>query len=292
MYLMLFFKRKDQRNESLVTDSLVNSQESIENNQEQLVNTKLYFSPAFEANLENRYYYQFLHNELPPLKENQVSISGVEIKQVGLEWHIIAFIRQTVAKGIKLSYMPLSLIGPNGEMLGRKNFDLSSVGYLPGNSSTPWLFVFGTSDKINGDIPSEGWILAFATAPKHRLDLAESWERILPQEEKDRLASLIDSLEPPKNDVNLYGLSGKLSEDGNLHITLFIRNGKSIDIQIDQLPLYVEDASGDVAAKGVFKLDDFTVKAYSSKPWTFIFPKEMIIKEGADFSRWRAFPPQ
>jgi accessory Sec system S-layer assembly protein len=293
---LLFFKRKDKKIEKLGSDSVVHSQEllgkSVEAPNDHLVKTNIHFSPNIEIDEGDRYYYQFLHNELPPLKPNQISIAGIEIKAVGQEWHIAAFIRHTIGSGLHLSHMPLLLIGPNGEKLARKTFDLNNAGFLPVNSSTPWIFIFEPSYKLVEEFPPEGWMLAFET-PKHRLDLAESWEEHLPLEEKEKLQELIESIPPPKMDeVNLYGLSGRLGENGNLHITLLIRNGKATPIHLEQLPLLVEDASGEVAAKGVFNLENFYIKSYSSKPWSFIFPKEMIVKEDADFSSWRAYPPQ
>jgi accessory Sec system S-layer assembly protein len=293
---LLFFKRKDKKIEKLGSDSVVNSQEllgqSVEVANDALVKTNLHFSPGIEIDEGDRYYYQFLHNELPPLKPNQISISGIEIKNVGQEWHIAAFIRHTIGTGLHLSQMHLVLLGPDGEKLARKTFDLNTAGLLPINSSTPWIFVFEPSFKLAEEFPAEGWMLAFET-PKHRLDLADSWEEHLPSEEKEKLQKLIETIPPPRMDeVDLHGLSGRVVESGNLHITILIRNGKNTPITLEQLPLLVEDASGEVAAQGVFNFEDFHVKSFASKPWTFVFPKEMIVKENADFSSWRAYPPQ
>ncbi len=49
-------------------------------------------------------------------------------------------------------------------------------------------------------------------------------------------------------------------------------------MKLEQIPLIVEDASDEVIAKGGFKLDNLEVKANTSKPWTFIFPKELAVK--------------
>jgi SLAP domain-containing protein len=92
--------------------------------------------------------------------------------------------------------------------------------------------------------------------------------------------------------VNFMGLQAKKSEDGNLHVTMLIRNGSDKNIQLQQLPLEVVDATGDVIAKGGFALNDFEVKANTSKPWTFIFPSSLVLKEEIDLSVWKAYPPQ
>lgn len=296
--MLSFFKRKDKNIKKHGSDSVVNSQELLgekpeAESTEETVTTSLSFHPNMEISTEDRYYFQFLHNELPPLKPNQLALSGVELKQVGEYWVVVAFVRNSLPQGIQLTATGLILLGPDGERLGSKVFDLSELGGLPAATSRPWQFVFQKSDLEVETLPKEGWTLAFELTPKHRLDLADTWEKGLSQEDKDRLAQHIESIQPPKpGEVNLAGISGSVAPDGNLVITLFIRNGNHYDIHLEQLPLFIEDASGEVVAKGVFQLQDFTIKANSSKPWTFIFPKEMITKETVDLSKWRAFPPQ
>jgi accessory Sec system S-layer assembly protein len=296
--MLSFLKRKNTKIEKLGSDNVVNSEELLgENNseaptEEEAISTTLSFHPNMEVSTEDRYYFQFLHNQLPPLKPNQLALSGIELKQVGELWVVVAFVRNSLTKGIQLTGTSLTLLGPDGERLGGKTFDLSELGGLPPQTSRPWQFVFSPSDLTVETLPKEGWTLAFELTPKHRLDLHETWEKHVSQEHKDRLAKHIESLEPPKvGEVNLAGITGQVNEDGNIVITLFIRNGNHFDIHLEQLPLLLEDASGEVVAKGVFQLQDFTVKATASKPWTFIFPKDMILKENVDLSKWRAYPP-
>lgn len=297
--MLSFLKRKNKKIEKLGSDSVVNSEELLGENgaeeervNEELVTTTLSFHPNMEVSQEDRYYFQFLHNELPKLKPDQLALAGVELKQEGENWIVVAFVRNSLSKGIQLSPTVLRLIGPNGENFGSKVFDLGQLGPLPPKTSRPWQFGFHPSELNVDTLPKEGWTLAFELTPKHRLDLDATWEQQLSQEDKDRLAAHVESLVPPRpGEVNLAGITGRIAEDGNMVITLFIRNGNHVDIHIEQLPLFIEDASGEVVAKGVFSLQDFYVKANTSKPWTFIFPKEMLTKEVIDLSKWRAYPP-
>jgi accessory Sec system S-layer assembly protein len=295
--MLSFLKRKNKNIEKLGSDNVVNSKELLGENgadvaSNESIKTTLSFHPKMQVNEEDRYYFQFLHNELSNLKENQLALSGVEVKQVDEDWVVVAFIRNSLSKAIQLTPTVLSLLGPKGEKLGTKVFDLGEVDILPPKTSRPWQFVFHPSDLTVETLPKEGWTLAFEIAPKHRLDLDDTWEKHLSQEIKDRLVQHIDSLEPPRlGEVNLAGISGKSDEEGKLVITLFIRNGNHFDIHLEQLPLFIEDASGEVVAQGVFEMKDFIVRANSSKPWTFIFPKEMITKETVNLSKWRAYPP-
>jgi accessory Sec system S-layer assembly protein len=295
--LSLFKKKnvnKTGEDTTVSSEELLN--ETVELSAEEEVETKLFYSPAYEPAQELKYVYQFMNLELSPLKPNQISLAGVDLKQDEEQVTVTAFIRNSLNKAIKLQEMPLLLLGADGEKLARKEFDLSVVGDIPAKSSVPWLFEFAAGDlAFDGDLPKTGWKLAFElkAQKKHSLDLEESWANSLPEQDKARLHQLVDGMAAPKpGEVNFMGLQAKKSEDGNLHVTMLIRNGSDKNIQLQQLPLEVVDASGDVIAKGGFALNDFEVKANTSKPWTFIFPSSLVLKEEIDLSVWKAYPSQ
>jgi accessory Sec system S-layer assembly protein len=297
-YMMLsFFKRKNKNQEGM--DSVVDSNDLFEDKSlsvtDQEIKPELSLHPNWKISVEERYYYQFLNNEQQPLKENQISLSGIELKQVKQGVEVTAFVRSSLGKPINFQQMPLLLIGPNGDILARKVFDLTELGELPPKSSRPWKFLFEKHTLKTEELPSTDWKLAFelkAIQKPHSLDLAESWEKSLADEDKEKLESIINSIQPPKpGEVNFMGLQIKQAENGDIHVTLLIRNGSDKNIQIQQLPLQIEDAAGDIVARGGFTLDSFEVKANTSKPWTFIFPKSLVHKEQPDFSTWRVFPP-
>jgi accessory Sec system S-layer assembly protein len=298
--MLSFFKRKGNKVEKQGSDSVIGSKELLggtegQTGDDQVINTEIYFTPDMQVAQEDRYYFSFLHNELPPLKPNQVALAGIELKQEGPDVHVLVFIRNSVANGIRFNQMPLSLVNENGDIIGQNVFDLSVLGHLPGNTSTPWLFVFGPSELKTTDIPKDGgWKLAFEMRPPHKLELAESWDQQLKPEDKETLRHLAEErLAPPnQGEINFAGIRAKVADNGELHTTLFIRNGNAFDINVQKVPLFVEDASGTVIAKGVFDLDNFSVKANSSKPWTFVFPAEMIEKDPIDLSKWRVYPPK
>ncbi|MGD6875652.1 accessory Sec system S-layer assembly protein [Bacillus infantis] len=292
------FKRSKNKLEKQGKESTVDSAELFGEESEgsaREVATSLSFPPEAKIGQEEKYYFQFLHNELPPLKENQISLSGIELKSQDEKVYITAFVRSSLAKPIKFEQqVPLLLIGPNGENLARQSFDLSRLGELPPESSTPWPFIFEKSSLLADEFPQTGWKLAFElkkSSQPHSLDLEESWERTLADAEKSKLADYVKSIAPPKaGEVNFMGIQARKAEDGTLQVTLLIRNGSEKNLTLQQIPLIIEDASGSIAAKGGFKLDDLEVKANTSKPWTFIFPQELVLMENPDFSSWKAYP--
>lgn len=294
--MLSFFRKGKPKQDGL--DTVVDSSELFETETTPAtgrdIRPELSIHPAWNISVEERYYYQFVNNEQQPLKENQISLSGIELKQMEQGYLVTAFVRNSLPKAVTFSKTPLLLIGPSGEVLARKTFDLSTLGELPPHSSRPWKFLFEHDTLFTTELPAVDWKLAFELKKKkpHALDLAESWEKSLADEDKEKLKTLVQTIEPPKpGEVNLMGLQIRLMENGDLHTTLLIRNGSDKNIHIQQLPLKVEDAAGDVVAEGAFTLQDFEVKANTSKPWTFIFPKTLVTKAEPDFRTWRVSIP-
>lgn len=293
----MFFKKKRKENLKLEGKESVFSSEDIikdaVSSSEEEIHPELSFHPDWNLSEEDMYAFRFLNLECPPLKPNQLSLSGINMVRQEDGFSFNAFIRHSLNKTIKLGETKLVLLDENDKLLGRKTFDLSQVGEFPPNSSRPWAFLFTEKDLFTTDIPQEGWKIAFQLTSKHRLDLDKSWEKSLPEKEKQKLKEMVEKIDPPKEgEVNFLGLQAKYREDGGLQITMLIRNGSEKNVNIEQIPLQVEDAAGDIVAKGGFKLEKFEVKANTSKPWSFIFPAEMVTKSDADFSRWKAYPPQ
>ncbi|MED3906333.1 accessory Sec system S-layer assembly protein [Geobacillus thermodenitrificans] len=282
-----FFKKKKKSG----GDTAVSAREIVEEagdvSDTEDVYTELSLHPSWNVPAEEQYVLRFLNNELLPLKPNQISLSGISLSKEIDGVVVSAFVRHSLPKPIQIGRVPLLLLREDGSVLARKEFDLRELGELPPKTSRPWRFIFGHDTLRTDDIPSEGWKLAFELKPKHRLELDKSWEEALPETEKEALRRLVDELGPPKaGEVNFFGLQAVVA-DGELRVTVLIRNGSDKTIYLEQLPLQVEDAAGEVVAKGGFKLDRLEVKANTTKPWTFIFPQSLIQKEEPDFSRWK-----
>lgn len=293
--MLSFFRKKNEKIEKKGSDSVVDSQsllgEQLDQTTDVEVKTQLSYHPDFQIGHEERYYFQFLHNELPSLKQNQISISGIEIKKEADDWHIIAFVRNGLSIPIRFEELPLLLIGANGEILARKEFDLSQLGEIPAESSRPWIFDFHSNEVDGTEMPEIGWMLSFETKAPHYLDLDDSWRNSLSPQEMEGLKGFVDSLGHLKlGEVNFTGMNANRGENGDLHVTLLIRNGHSQAIHIEKLPLIVEDASGEAVATGLFTFDNLEVQGHSSKPLTFIFPANLIKRDEIDLSTWRVFP--
>ncbi|MGG2067001.1 accessory Sec system S-layer assembly protein [Bacillus sp. S14(2024)] len=254
----------------------------------------LYFHPSWgEVGQEQKYIYQFLHKELPSLQENQISLAGIEVKTQDDSYHVAAFIRSSIPKSINFGATTLLLLNKDEQVCARKTFDLSELGDIPTNVNMPWIFTFDKETTTHAPLSNEDWQLAFEIKDKHQLDLDPTWETELPEESKMQLREFVANLTPPtEGEINFLGLQAHKQENGDLHTTILIRSGYNRSIQLEQLPLHIADASGDVVAQGSFTLTNFEVKANTTKPWTFIFPASLVKKEDIDLSTWKAFVPQ
>lgn len=289
--LSIFNRKKDQKVEKTGKESHISSEELLNEVGEQEANveveTSLSIHPSWNLSTEQQYVLRFLNNELEPLKPNQISLSGIEINNLKDGVEVTAFVRNSLDKGIKIGEVTLLLLDSDKKVIARHPFDMSELDEIPATSSRPWAFRFPRSAFLQDSFERVGWTLAFELKPKHRLDLHESWEKALPDVQKVKLQEVFNNITPPKEgEVNFMGFQAGQNEKGDLSVSVFIRNGALKDIRFEKLPLKVKDATGEVVATGGFALEDFEVKANTTKPWTFHFPAELVQKKDPDLSRW------
>lgn len=289
--LSIFNRKKDQKVKKSGKESHISSEELLnetgETTDQAKVETTLSIHPSWNLTTEQQYVLKFLNNELAPLKPNQISLSGIEINNLSDGVEVTAFVRNSLDKGIKIGEVTLLLLDQDKQILARHPFDLSELGEIPAKSSRPWAFAFPSSSFHQDSFSREGWTLAFELKAKHKLDLHESWEQALPEEQKMKLQELFDKINPPKEgEVNFMGFQTSLNDEGDLSVSVFIRNGSNKDIRFEKLPLAVKDATGEIVATGGFALENFEVKANTTKPWTFHFPASLVQKKEPDLTRW------
>ncbi|MFB7138196.1 accessory Sec system S-layer assembly protein [Gottfriedia sp. NPDC056225] len=259
----------------------------VEENELSDVFPKISFHPLMHIEDERRYVYQFLNNELAPLKPNQLSLSAIELEaNEDGSATVTAFVRNSLEKAVHLEDAILLLISEEGEILGKKGFKLEELGDMPPCSSRPWHFVFEREFLLKEDLPEKGFELAFDLSKTiHRLDIDPTWEGRLTEEQVTELSNLVNTL--PKlrvNEVSLHALRANYNDDGNLAVNILVRNGSTTAVNLELLPLEMLNEKGEIIAKGLFTLPPLTIQANTSKPWTFIFPQELV--EIQAFSQW------
>ncbi|WP_394218239.1 accessory Sec system S-layer assembly protein [Halobacillus trueperi] len=277
-------------------DDMMDGQELSSGERE--VFTDLSLHPNWHLPEEEVYVYRFLNQELPPLRPNQISVYGVDVKEKDGGLIVDGFVRHSLSKAIQLKPATVLVLNQQGETIARQPFDLGNLGNIPRKSSRPWTFLFPPSSIVqkDGKTLEHDWRLALELNKKpaaHKLDLDLQWKEKLPEEKVTKLTQLVTSMSPPKKgEINFYGLDARHADNGDLHVTLLIRNGNEKDITLNYLPLRFEDASCDIVAEGGFKLKSLSVKANASKPWSFIFPADSLKADVLDLTKWRAYPIQ
>lgn len=297
MKLFNLFKKTEKTG----SDSTIDSEEILEGSAQSEstdeVETTLSLHPQWELSQEQEYVFRFLANELEPLKPNQISLSGIDIdvEPANGSWLVKSFFRSSLEQSISVGSVELMLLDAEGKTLASQEFDLKELGDIPGKSARPWVFVFTKDNIFAEEPPAENWKLAFnvQSMVPHKLELEQAWEDGLTAEQKEALEKVVDNMPKLKpREVNFAGFQVKKQDDGSIAASIFIRNGHSKQINIEKLPLELVDATGEIVARGSFDLAPLSVKANTSKPWTFIYPKEMVQKEEPDFSRWTIRVPQ
>lgn len=297
MKLFNLFKKTEKTG----SDSTIDSEEILEGSAQSgstdEVETELSLHPQWTLSQEQEYVFRFLANELEPLKPNQISLSGIDIdvEPANGSWLVKSFFRSSLDQPITIGPVELLLLDDNGEVIASQEFDLNELGELPARSARPWVFVFEKPNTFLEQPPAENWKLAFnvQSMVPHKLDLEQAWEDGLTAEQKEALEKVVENMPKLKpREVNFAGFQVKQQDDKSIAVSLFIRNGHSKQINIEKLPLELVDATGETVARGSFDLAPLSVKANTSKPWTFIYPKEMVQKENPDFSKWIIRVPQ
>jgi len=256
--------------------------------------TELSILPEHPISVESYERYEKHNKKSPKLKQNQLSIYGIELrKHPDNSIKINALIRSTVQKPIRLKKAPIILLNSLGQPIARHVFNLEKLGTLPPNSARPWTFLLPPAaflKKVTFDEIGNNWALALEKKQKHYIDLEKVKGISNPNEVKKKIQKVIDKAPPLKtNEINFMGLSLKQNQEGGLVATLLIRNGTPKPITLKQVPLEIMDANHEVVARGTFRLDHLTIQANTSKPAQFTFPPSGILKKDMDLSRWKIY---
>lgn len=301
MGLFSFFKKSDKVGKNSTVDSkdVLGGKKGQISTQKQEVHTKLSFHPDWNVPQEQKYVFNFLANDLEPLKPNQLSLAAINIEEDDATgaWNVKAFFRSSLNQSIELKEIDLFITDAEGNVVAKQSFDFAQLGTIPAESARPWVFTFKKESLLTDEIPGEGWKIAFnlVSLRGHQLDLDAQWEKQLKETQKEELRRIVKELPKLRDkEVNFTGIQHVKMDNGSLAITLLIRNGNDRDINLEQLPLEVVDATGTAVANGTFKLDPvLVVKANTSKPWTFVYPADLTTNlQEADFTRWAARVPQ
>lgn len=230
-------------------------------------------------------------NELPPIKEGQLNISGIYAYDSGEKLEVKAYIRNGYSKEISLDNIPLVIYNSKNEMLAYQTFNLKSLGAIPPKGARPVKVYFEKKNVYVENIPMDDWIMGFDTDIKASQKVRVDYEK-LPRniEVEDKL--VFDNFLRGLPDVNageftISTFSIGIQKDGTIIVTVVMRNGNNKPIGLNEIPISVIDANGNVVKSNLFELENFEVSALKARIFNFAFPTNLKLEKDVALDDWK-----
>lgn len=255
--------------------------------------TEIDFSTDWEIPAAEKYIFQYFHQQLENLEANQLHIHGVKLYTVDSGIVVTAIIRHSLPKKLRIDQVVLVVKDKEGKELAKKQFDMELFGELEACTARPWNFLFVAEDLLvpYDEIVNEmDFEMAFEYYEKvvkdFELHLDENWKNGLNEDQQGYVYNLVASLEPIKeNEISIVGFHFHESDDA-VNIYIIIRNAFSDTLTIENLPIQLFDAAGDMVCKLGFPIGQFEIASKQARPISLSFPKGVFMKEKPDFSSW------
>ena len=89
-----------------------------------------------------------------------------------------------------------------------------------------------------------------------------------------------------EGDFSVSTFSIGVQKNGNILVTLVMRNGTNKPIKLDKIPMTVKDANGTVVKSNLFELNDFVVSPFRARVCNFAFPTGLTLEQDAALENW------
>lgn len=256
--------------------------------------TTLEFSDLWNLNEQERYVFQAAHNKLKGLNPNQINVHGVNLHKTNEGFIITAIIRQSLQKNLALADIRLIVRDIAGKEIAKKDFNMEHYGELAPLRARPWMFEFENefllvahdeiTDKMEFEVVFE---YQQESISDFSLQLDEKWSQDLTHDQQESLQKTLDSLNPiALNDLSISTIN-LTEQDNGVTINVFIRNSFEKVVTLNNLPVQLFDAAGDLVAKHEFQLEEFNVNSKHARPMSLFIPKGKLKKVNPDWSNWK-----
>ncbi|MDX1699006.1 MAG: SLAP domain-containing protein [Melioribacteraceae bacterium] len=256
--------------------------------------TELDFNDSWDLILQEKYVFQYYHQQLSDLEANQIHIHGVKLYKNEKGMVITGLLRHSLAKTVVFDQVTLIVKSETGKELAKKTFSMELFGELGPQKARPWIFDFEDEfvlvslDEIQDSMAFELQFEYFEKVVKDfSLLLDENWENNLESSQKEYIQNLVSSLEPIKiNEISVVGFN--LNETPQaVNVYLILRNAFSQTLTIGNLPLRLFDAKGQLVSQLGFPLSEFQIPAHQARPISLSFAKENFLVQNPDFSSYK-----
>lgn len=256
--------------------------------------TILEFSDHWNMDQQERYIYQYYHNKLKGLDPDQINIHGVNLHKTGEGFIMTAIIRHSLQKKLNLQDIRLVVRDTEGKELARKDFNMELFGVLNSLRARPWLFEFESdtllvpeeeiTDKMEFEVVFE---MQEPVRSEFYLQLDANWSEQLSDEQQEDLQKTLDALEPIQMETISVSAFNLAAQEDGVHVSVLIRNTFTTVVTLENLPLQLFDAKGDLVAQLGFPLAQFDLNPNYGRPVSLFFPKDVFKKEDPDWSDWK-----
>lgn len=229
-------------------------------------------------------------NELKSINKNDVDVSPVYFNYSNGVLEVKVFIRNAFVKPVDFDKIPFVISDEDGNVVARKIFDLREIGKLEPNTAKPCKLFFEDEYIIKKDFDNETLKIGFGINLKCFKDVETkitNFPEGLSQEECSKYESLLQGLNKfEENTVNMSAVELIKYSNGDIGISLIIRNGYDREISIDNIPITLYDNNNIVIASGVFKSMTFKVETLSASLYRLIFKADEITNNDYDITAW------
>ncbi|MGH4139553.1 SLAP domain-containing protein [Clostridium sp.] len=234
---------------------------------------------------------EFLNEELadlPPLEEGQVSINGIYTFDMGDKIEVSVYFRNGLTNQINFDKVPLVIVNNNGDILAKQTMYMQEFGILPSLSARPYKIYFDKANVFVDTIPMDDWKIQFEntvsainTVKIEFEDMPENMDHDL----KNSFVKFLNKLPYIKaGDVNVEVFKIEKRMDNSISIVVLIRNGCDKVINLEKLPILVEDLQGETVAKGIFETQNVNVNAHKAKIYQLVITEDYIVNKDYDIN--------
>lgn len=228
--------------------------------------------------------------ELSPIKENDINISTIYVFDDGEDLEAKVYFRNGLSREVNFEDVPLILVNSRGEQIAQQVFDLRELGNIPSCAARPWKLYF-TKSLVDMDnfAPGQCRVLfhsaleavhyeeiEFEDFPEDLIGFRSSFEKFL---------SGLPKMKRGQVSFSTFNIS--LNTEGNIVVTIIVRNSNSSTLRVEKIPAAIKDESGNLVASGKFVIKDFLVSPRKAKILNLAFQTSLSTEDILDLSnKW------
>lgn len=256
------------------------------------VDIKLSLTPEMEvvmSEVQKDYLEEEMVEAIPKIEKGQVNISGVYAYKDGDQWEVKFYIVNGLNQQLNFEKVPLKIITSAGEEIAYQVFNLKGIGNIPPYSARPAKVYFNKENVFVDEIKHGDWKITFDANIKGVTYADIEFENFPEQmEEKDKNAfneflKNIPKIEKGEVSINLFTMIQY--KNGDILITLVLRNGLNKEIKIEELPLTLRDENEDIVFSSIYRLEDFKISPQKARILSVVVKKDILLNEEVDLTK-------